>query len=70
MARKYFGSVLLNKAYRGEKSLNLVISKFEGLRLAKAILSAIENSSKFDLAVYDYRTTKDGKIQMTVTSLD
>ena len=65
--RKYFGTVLLDKAYRGEKSINLEINKEEGVKLAKNILSAIMSGSKFDLAIHDSKKRKDNKISMTVT---
>lgn len=69
MGRKYFGTVLLEKVYRGNKSVNLVVNKSEGIKLVKAILSLIESDkNKFDLAIYDYRRTREGKIRMTVTS--
>ena len=59
----------MNKAYRGPKSINLVISKKEGIMLARAILQSVENGDVFDLAVHDYQKRKDGKVKMTVTQL-
>ena len=67
--RKYFGTVLLNKVYRGKKSINLVIDKNQGIKFAKGILSATEQGKTFDLAVHDYRKRKDGKINMTITQV-
>lgn len=68
--RRYYGSVRLDKVYRGAKSINLVINRMEGLRLVRSILAAVEKHGKFDLATYDTRKGKDGKIQMTVTALE
>ncbi|MBI2176684.1 hypothetical protein HYU40_05065 [Candidatus Woesearchaeota archaeon] len=69
MKRKYYGFVKLTKVYRGAKSVNLVISKDEGLSLAQSILNAISGSPSFDLAIYDHKKGKDGRIRMTVTSI-
>jgi len=66
--RKYFGTVHLKKAYVGEKSVNLVVDKDEAIKLAKLVLTAVENGRDFDLAAYFTKKRKDGKINMTVTS--
>ncbi len=65
--RKYFGTVHLEKAYVGEKSVNQVIDPSEAIKLAILILQAAESGKKFDLATYWTKKRKDGKINMTIT---
>jgi hypothetical protein len=67
--RNYFGNLYLKKCYRGEKSINLVVEKEEGLKLAKAILAAALEKKKFDIAIYDYRKSKDDRVYATITSV-
>ena len=68
MKRKYFGHIYLKKAYRGPKSINLVVEKTEGIMLAKCILAAALEKEKFDIAIYDSRKSKSNRIEATVTS--
>jgi len=65
--RRYFGTVHLDKAYVGEKSVNQVISQKEAVRLARLILEASETGKKFDIATFWTKKRKDGKVNMTVT---
>jgi len=66
--RKYYGSLYIDKCYRGNKSINLVLEKSEAIKLAKNILGAVLEKKKLDIAVYDSRKSKANKIYATVTS--
>jgi len=68
LARKYFGNFYTQKCYRGNKSINLVIGREDGLKLAKAIIAAALERNQFDIAIFDYRKSKENKIYATVTS--
>jgi hypothetical protein len=67
--RKYFGTIKLDKVYRGDKSINLVLSKIEGLNLAKALISTLLEGKSVDLAIYYSKLRKDKRVNMTVTRL-
>jgi len=71
MKRKSFGSIYA-KVYTGPKSVNIhfkSVEKSEALKFARMILQAIEEGKSIDIAMFTQKKNKEGKIQITVTSL-
>ena len=71
MARKSFDSIY-TKVYTGPKSVNIHFKpteKSEALKFARMILQAVEHGKTIDVAMFVEKENKEGKTQITVTSL-
>jgi len=70
--RKYYGQTIVDKCYRGPKSLNLRLASSEASILAEKLLKAVNAGRKrIDVAVYatDNTLMKSGeRARITVTS--
>jgi hypothetical protein len=71
MKRKSLGSIYA-KVYIGPKSVNIhfkSVEKSEALKFARMLLQAIEEEKSIDIAMFTQKKNKEGKIQITITSL-
>ena len=69
--REYFmrrKQLVAEKIYEGSKTIGLVFSPHEGLRLATSILVACLEGKTFDLTIYR-KPRKDGKFKITITAV-
>ena len=66
--RKYFGTVLAESAYAGEKALSVSFEPDSAVDLAQRLLAAWKEGKVIDLTIWWGKKRKDGKISVTVTT--